>query len=552
VPAFERGTSLATLAAVVNDEPRPMRRARQLTPMITALLSKDPAVRLTGPELRAELRRSAAAAAPSATQVLPIHRDQPPAPTTAPIPPLPVPDPPTPTPPTSQTPPAQQAPKPSVAAGSVAAGSAAAGSAAEGSAAEGSGAETPVTGSPAAGGPAAGTEAPTAESPAAAGSAPAAPTPAPAPAAEASSGQSQPTQETPAQAALPTPAAPDAEASSEEPPAAVAAPPEASPTAGETPAVEASATEAPTTEPPAVEPPAVEPPAAPDEPVAEAPAAEAPTSAPAATGPASTESHTPTPTAAERPAAREELAAEAPERPAPDGERPRPAPPPVVVAPGRHGRERLLGGLAVVLAAILIAWLATTFASREGANRSATTTTGSGAGATRSGNGGSSGTTQPPTSAQAGGQLPAGWTSFTNRAGGPYTLGIPPGWNRNTRNGSTTELDEPGDGKRQFTVRSKSVANPLPDASEDYRAYASDTFDDYRELSFDVNGQFAGRPAVVFQFESRIDGDLVHVSHINFKATRAGYNVEIHTPVGQWESSQELIKQFEQAFRPLG
>jgi eukaryotic-like serine/threonine-protein kinase len=464
VPAFERGTSLATLAAVVNDEPRPMRRAGQLTPMITALLSKDPAVRLTGPELRAELRRFADAAAPSATQVLPIHRDQPPAPTTAPIPPVPVPEPPTPTPPTSQTPPAQQAPKPSVAAGSVAAGAAA----------EGSGAESP---------------------------------------------------------------------------AAVAAPPEASPSTGEAPAVEASATEASTTEPPAVEPPGVEPPAAPDEPVAEAPAAEDPTSAPAATGPPSTESRIPGAPAAEPPAALEELAAEAPQQPAPDGERPRSAPPPVV-APGRHGRERLLGGLAVVLAAILIAWLAASFASREGTNRSTSTTTGGGPGATRQGSGGSSGSTQPPNSA--GGQLPAGWTSFTNRADGPYKLGIPPGWNRNTRNGSTTELDEPGDGKRQFTVRSKSVANPLPDASEDYRTYASGAFDDYRELSFDVNGQFAGRPAVVFQFEARIDGDLVHVSHINFKATRAGYNVEIHTPVGQWESSQELIKQFEQAFRPLG
>jgi hypothetical protein len=298
-----------------------------------------------------------------------------------------------------------------------------------------------------------------------------------------------------------------------------------------------------------VEPFAVEPPAAPDEPVAEAPAAEDPTSAPAATGPASTESRIPGAPAAKPPAEREELATEAPQQPAPDGERPRPAPPPVV-APGRHGRERLLGGLAVVLAAILIAWLAASFASREGANRSTSTTTRSGAGTTRQGNGGSSGSTQPPNSA--GGQLPAGWTSFTNQADGPYTLGIPPGWNRNTRNGSTTELDEPGDGKRQFTVRSKSVANPLPDASEAYRAYASSNFDDYRELSFDVNGQFAGRPAVVFQFEARIDGDLVHVSHINFKATRAGYNVEIHTPVGQWESSQELIKQFEQAFRPLG
>ena len=512
VPAFERGTSLATLAAVVNDDPRPMRRAGQLTPVITALLNKDPAVRLSGPELRTELSRFADAAVPSITQVLPIHRDQPPAPTTAPLPPVPSAEPPTPTPPAkppTPTPPASEAPQaqpdqePSSAE-----------SPAEASAVEAAAVESPVAESASAGAPAAGVEAPTAASPLA----------------------EAPAVESPASEA-PVADSPAAEAPAAEVPAK---------------AEEASAAEASTAEVPSSASPAVERPSAASStpPPAATPPSGATLPSPATPAPAVT----PAPATAKQPAAREERAAEAPERPAQpasvEEERPRPGPPPVV-APGRPGRERLLGGLAVVVAAILIAWLAASFASREGANRSTSTTTGSGAAATRPGNGGSTGSTQPSTGAPAG-QLPAGWTSFTNRAGGPYTLGIPPGWKRSTRNGSTTELDEPGDGRRQFTVRSKAVANPLPGASEEYRDYARRNFDDYRELSFNTNGQFAGHPAVVFQFEAKIDGELVHVSHVNFKAARAGYNVEIHTPIGQWERSQELIKQFERAFRPLG
>ena len=54
-PPFDRGTSIATLAAVVNDPPRTLRRAGPLTPLITALLAKDPGSRPSGPELRAWL-----------------------------------------------------------------------------------------------------------------------------------------------------------------------------------------------------------------------------------------------------------------------------------------------------------------------------------------------------------------------------------------------------------------------------------------------------------------------------------------------------------------
>jgi eukaryotic-like serine/threonine-protein kinase len=71
-PPFDRGTSIATLAAVVNDPPRAPRRAGPLTSLITALLAKDPGSRPSGPELRAELSRLAAVPASPPTEVLPV------------------------------------------------------------------------------------------------------------------------------------------------------------------------------------------------------------------------------------------------------------------------------------------------------------------------------------------------------------------------------------------------------------------------------------------------------------------------------------------------
>jgi eukaryotic-like serine/threonine-protein kinase len=72
-PPFDRGTSIATLAAVVNDLPRTPRRAGALTTLITALLSKDPGSRPSGPELRAEFGRLVAARPSPPTEVLPVH-----------------------------------------------------------------------------------------------------------------------------------------------------------------------------------------------------------------------------------------------------------------------------------------------------------------------------------------------------------------------------------------------------------------------------------------------------------------------------------------------
>ena len=52
-PPFDNGSSMATLAAVVNEAPRPMRRAGPLAPLIAALLAKDPQARPSGPKVQA-------------------------------------------------------------------------------------------------------------------------------------------------------------------------------------------------------------------------------------------------------------------------------------------------------------------------------------------------------------------------------------------------------------------------------------------------------------------------------------------------------------------
>jgi hypothetical protein len=106
---------------------------------------------------------------------------------------------------------------------------------------------------------------------------------------------------------------------------------------------------------------------------------------------------------------------------------------------------------------------------------------------------------------------------------------------------------------RLFTVRSTTPANPLPQASREYRAWARRNFPGYREVRYAEGQTYAGRPgAVVFEYEAVRDGRGVHVSHINLKGRTWGYNVEFIAPVDQWDASQELAREFEQAFQPLG
>jgi hypothetical protein len=192
---------------------------------------------------------------------------------------------------------------------------------------------------------------------------------------------------------------------------------------------------------------------------------------------------------------------------------------------------------------------ATTAAGGAGANGESETT-----GRATSTTGGPETTAAPPTTTAGGTGLPAGWTAFTNQRGS-YRIGVPPGFRARTReSNNATVVEEEDDPERVFTVRSTNPSNPLPQASRDYRRSAPRLFPEgYREVSYEEGQTYAGRPgAVVFEYEAVRDGRPVHVSHINFKGQTWGYNVEFIVPADQWDASQDLASQFEQAFQPLG
>jgi hypothetical protein len=164
------------------------------------------------------------------------------------------------------------------------------------------------------------------------------------------------------------------------------------------------------------------------------------------------------------------------------------------------------------------------------------------------------GTTQAPTTTAAPRDaLPAGWRAFANRAGN-NRVGVPPGFQARTRSRyNATVVEERRAPGRVFTVRSTTPANPLPQASRDYRAWTRRNLDGFRELRYAENQTYAGRRGgVVFEYEVVRDGRRVRVSHINLEGRTWGYNVEFIAPVDQWAGSRDLARQFEQAFRPLG
>jgi eukaryotic-like serine/threonine-protein kinase len=275
------------------------------------------------------------------------------------------------------------------------------------------------------------------------------------------------------------------------------------------------------------------------------------------------------------PAAEPEPPAEPAPEPAAEPERPRllrPAVPaggagapeepgalPAGVEVGRPGRPRrglLIGVVGLVAAAVLVAWLTDAVgprreppASTTGAAATRPPATTSQASPTRAPSTQAPSTRAPTTAAA--GQLPAGWTSF-NRSGAAYAVGVPPGWRERTRDRFNATVVEEERGDRRLTVRSTNPADPLPAASRSYRDGYASNLPGYRRLRFDEHGSYQGRPAVVFEYEFVDGGRRVHVRHVNFKGRTWGYNVELVTPTGQWAGSQELARQFEQAFRPLG
>jgi hypothetical protein len=550
-PPFDRGTSIATLAAVVNDPPRTPRRAGRLTPLITALLAKDPGSRPSGPELRAELGRLAAIPPSPPTEVLPVYGPG----RTIPLPAA--------HPPPAPTVP-QDAPQDAPAAEPAATADP------DPSAAAGLAGAAPADADPH---PAAADAAP---DPSAAEADPSAATPAadagPAPAGAVDN----PEQPTPRSATLPLRGTSDPEVGFSPAGPAVAA-------AGSVVADAASSQRTGDAADPSR---AADGPDAPATPAADPDLRSAPD--PAA-GPAPDPAADPTadpPRAADTPdpaTGSTPVAAGAGSDPPPATLTPDPPPVPPAPQPGpaagpgagrpvlppaplveRGGRGRMVAVIALLavvgLVAVLLAVNLRSGGDGEPAAGPATTAAGAGANGESETTGGAtattggSETTAAPTTTAGGAGLPEGWTAFTNRRGS-HRVGVPPGFRARTRESfNATVVEEEDDPERVFTVRSTNPSNPLPQASREYRRSAPELFPEgYREVRYEEGQTYAGRPgAVVFEYEAVRDGRRVHVSHINFKGQSWGYNVEFIVPAEQWDASQDLARQFEQAFQPLG
>jgi hypothetical protein len=236
---------------------------------------------------------------------------------------------------------------------------------------------------------------------------------------------------------------------------------------------------------------------------------------------------------------------------------------PGAAAPGGGDRRRVVAAVALlVVLALAGVLLVNNLRSTGDGDPTAAPTTAAGGGGTRGAQSTTSGatasteapgTTAAPTTTASNSGLPQGWREFVNRRGA-NRVGVPPGFRARTRQSfNATVVEERDDPERVFTVRSRNPSAPLPQASRDYRAYAERTFEDFREVRYDEGQTYAGHGgAVVFEYEAVRDGRRVHVSHINLKGRTWGYNVEFVAPADQWDASQELVRQFEQAFEPLG
>ena len=239
--------------------------------------------------------------------------------------------------------------------------------------------------------------------------------------------------------------------------------------------------------------------------------------------------------------------------PDPVREPPRPLLPPAPVI-DRGGRGRKVGVVALLvvlgLAAVL---LAVNLRSGGGEPPAAPGTTAAGAGGASGTTRQGASTTGAPTTTAAAGGLPDRWTSFTNQRGASR-VGVPPGFRARTRERfNATVVEERHGDRRVFTVRSQNPSAQLPQASRAYRAGAPRRFRGFHEVSYRENQTYAGhKGAVVFEYEAVVGGRRVHVSHINFKGRTWGYNVELIVPADQWDASQGLARQFEQAFQALG
>jgi len=227
---------------------------------------------------------------------------------------------------------------------------------------------------------------------------------------------------------------------------------------------------------------------------------------------------------------------------------PTPPTPPPTPLPTPTGRRRGVAAVLLALAAVIV--VAAVIVGAVLGSRPGGTTGNSSAPAPRSSKG--AGHSSPSSTGGAGatGALPSGWHRYTNPSVG-WSIGVPAGWQTQLQ-GSEVFLRDPAGG-RYLQIDTKYPAGPsAKGAWEDQERSFQSSHSGYRRIRLE-NVAWRGYPDVAdWEFTYRSGAVTLHAVDRGAVVSNRGYGLFFQTHSDQWDSSQQLLHQLYDSFRPVG
>ena len=181
--------------------------------------------------------------------------------------------------------------------------------------------------------------------------------------------------------------------------------------------------------------------------------------------------------------------------------------------------------------------------ARTPAKTTTPTTTGSasgpGGGQEGPGGGSGSGTATDP---------PAGWETYTSPEAG-YVLAHPPGWQVVRRSATLTDFRQPGTGTY---LRVDWTDHPKPSALgawQDAEGGFAARKHDYRRIRLEPT-DYRGLDAAIWEYRYEQDGTRLHAVNLNWVASdRRAYALNFQTDEANWRASLPIFDQVQRSFR---
>ena len=165
-------------------------------------------------------------------------------------------------------------------------------------------------------------------------------------------------------------------------------------------------------------------------------------------------------------------------------------------------------------------------------------------------------TTQAPATtaapaAGATGQVPAGWTTYTDKETG-YTVAHPEGWRVQDRSGNRTDFTEPGTGTY---LRVDWTDTPGESAQADWERQSEafgKSHEGYEELRIEPTTYAGSTNASLWEYRYVASGATLHAYNLGFvlPSKAYGFALNFQTREDRWAASQPTWEQLKANFRP--